>query len=31
MADSANLTVGDKQFSYPDLSGTVGPDVMDVR
>jgi citrate synthase len=31
MADSANLTVGDKQFSYPILSGTVGPDVMDVR
>jgi citrate synthase len=31
MADSAKLTVGEKSFDFPILSGTVGPDVMDVR
>jgi citrate synthase len=31
MADTAQLKVGDKEYSYPILSGSVGPDVMDVR
>jgi citrate synthase len=31
MADTASLKVGDKDYQFPILSGTVGPDVMDVR
>lgn len=31
MADKASLTIGDKNFDYPVLSGTVGPDVVDIR
>ena len=27
----AKLTVGDKGFDYPLLSGTVGPQVLDIR
>ncbi|HEX8443703.1 MAG TPA: citrate synthase [Allosphingosinicella sp.] len=31
MADSASLKVGGKDYSFPLLSGSVGPDVIDVR
>jgi citrate synthase len=31
MADKATLTVGDKNYDFPIMSGSVGPDVMDVR
>jgi citrate synthase len=31
MADKASLTIGDKNFDYPVMSGTVGPDVVDIR
>ena len=27
----AKLSLGDKNFGYPVLSGTVGPDVVDIR
>ena len=31
MADKARLTIGDNSYEYPILSGTVGPDVTDIR
>src|SRR5918992_955508 len=31
MADKASLTIGDRNFEYGLLSGTVGPEVIDVR
>ena len=31
MADSAKLSLGDKNFEYGVLSGSVGPDVIDIR
>ncbi|HEX8401235.1 MAG TPA: citrate synthase [Allosphingosinicella sp.] len=31
MADGATLKVGDKDYQFPVLSGSVGPDVIDVR
>ena len=31
MADTAKLSVGDKNLEYPVLSGSVGPDVVDIR
>ncbi|MBX3480945.1 MAG: citrate (Si)-synthase [Caulobacter sp.] len=31
MADKATLTIGDKSFDLPVLTGTAGPDVLDVR
>src|SRR3712207_802780 len=31
MADKANLTIGDKSYDYGVLSGSVGPDVIDIR
>ncbi|HEV2866000.1 MAG TPA: citrate/2-methylcitrate synthase, partial [Allosphingosinicella sp.] len=31
MPDKASLTIGEKGFEYDLLSGTVGPDVIDVR
>src|SRR5688500_15918962 len=31
MADKASLTIGDNSYEYPTLSGTVGPDVLDIR
>ncbi len=32
MSDAvAKLTIGDKTFEFPDLSGPVGPDVIDIR
>jgi citrate synthase len=31
MADSASLKVGDEEYEFPLLSGSVGPDVLDVR
>ena len=31
MTDAAKVTLGDAAFDYPVLSGTVGPDVVDIR
>ena len=31
MTDAAKVTLGDGNFEYPVLSGTVGPDVVDIR
>ncbi len=31
MGDQAKLTTGGKDFEYPVISGTVGPDVIDIR
>ena len=31
MADTSTLTLGDKEFSYDVLSGSTGPDVIDIR
>jgi citrate synthase len=31
MADSASLKVGEQEYEFPLLAGTVGPDVIDVR
>ncbi|MBI1406938.1 MAG: citrate (Si)-synthase [Caulobacter sp.] len=31
MADKATLTIGDKSFELPVLTGSAGPDVLDVR
>ncbi len=31
MADKASFTIGDKSFDTPVMSGTVGPDVVDIR
>jgi len=31
MTDNAKLSLGGKDFSYPVLKGTVGPDVVDIR
>jgi citrate synthase len=31
MADSASLKVGEKEYEFPLLAGSVGPDVIDVR
>jgi citrate synthase len=31
MADKATVTIGDKSFDYGVMSGTVGPDVVDIR
>ena len=31
MADTASFTIGDKSFDTPVMSGTVGPDVVDIR
>jgi len=31
MADKASVTLGDKSFDYNVMSGTVGPDVIDIR
>ena len=31
MADKAKLTIGENDYEYPILSGTVGPDVIDIR
>ncbi len=31
MSETANLKVGGKDFDYPVMSGTVGPDVIDIR
>ncbi|MGN6102120.1 MAG: citrate synthase, partial [Devosia sp.] len=31
MTDVAKLTIGDKTFEFPILSGTVGPQVIDIR
>ena len=31
MADKARLTIGENSYEYPILSGTVGPDVTDIR
>ena len=31
MTDTANIALGDASFDYPVLSGTVGPDVVDIR
>jgi citrate synthase len=31
MADSASLKIGEKEYQFPLLSGSVGPDVIDVR
>ncbi|WP_375427861.1 citrate synthase [uncultured Sphingomonas sp.] len=31
MSDTAKFDLGGKQFDYPVLSGTVGPDVVDIR
>lgn len=31
MSDSASLKIGDKESGYPIRSGTIGPDVIDIR
>ena len=31
MSETANLKVDGKEFDYPVMSGTVGPDVIDIR
>jgi len=31
MADKASLAIGEKKLDYEMLSGTVGPDVIDIR
>ena len=31
MTDAAKIALGDASFDYPVLSGTVGPDVVDIR
>ena len=31
MSDAAKLSLGGKDFEYPVLSGTIGPDVVDIR
>ncbi len=31
MTDPMQITLGDKQLSYPVMSGSVGPDVVDIR
>ena len=31
MTDTATLKVDGKDFEYPVMSGTVGPDVIDIR
>ena len=31
MADKASLTIGDQNFDYPVMRGSVGPDVIDIR
>ena len=31
MADTASLTIGGKSYDYETLSGSVGPDVVDIR
>jgi citrate synthase len=31
MAESSTVSVGGKEFTYPVLSGTTGPDVIDIR
>ncbi|HEX8058916.1 MAG TPA: citrate (Si)-synthase, partial [Novosphingobium sp.] len=31
MGNQAKLTAGGKDFDYPVLSGSIGPDVIDIR
>ncbi|RZM09725.1 MAG: citrate (Si)-synthase, partial [Sphingomonas sp.] len=31
MTDAAKLSLGSKQLDYPVMSGTIGPDVIDIR
>ena len=31
MSDTAKLSLGGKDFEYPVMAGSVGPDVLDIR
>ena len=31
MTETAKLTIGDKTYEFPVLSGSVGPQVIDIR